>query len=102
VCRTLVTILALVVTAVGIGGIKPNVAAFGGDQFKLPEQSNQLTLYFSIYYISINVGATLSEIFTPMLRKDVGCFGQDTCYSFAFGKPNNKHTHAHHYHLPTN
>jgi solute carrier family 15 oligopeptide transporter 1 len=83
--RKLVTALALIVTAIGIGGIKPSVAAFGGDQFVFPEQEALLTVYFSIYYFSINMGATLSTIFTPMLRADVSCMGEDTCYSLAFG-----------------
>jgi len=82
----LITILALIVTAIGIGGIKPSVAAFGGDQFVLPQQEAQLTIFFSIYYFSINMGATFSEILTPILRKDVHCLGEDTCYSLAFGK----------------
>jgi solute carrier family 15 oligopeptide transporter 1 len=32
----------LFMIALGTGGIKPCVAAFGGDQFKLPEQEKQL------------------------------------------------------------
>ena len=84
--RKLVTILALIITAVGIGGIKPSVSAFGGDQFVLPQQEAQLTIFFSVYYFSINMGATFSEIITPILRKDVSCMGQDTCYSLAFGE----------------
>ena len=84
--RKLVTILALIVTAIGIGGIKPSVAAFGGDQFVLPQQEAQLTIFFSVYYFSINMGATFSEIITPILRKDVHCMGEDTCYSLAFGE----------------
>ena len=29
----------------------------------------------------------ISTILTPILREDVECFGEDTCYSLAFGIP---------------
>ena len=62
-------------------------AAFGGDQFKLPEQERQLQTFFSVFYFAINSGALLSTFVTPILRQDVKCFGDDTCYSLAFGIP---------------
>ena len=34
--------IGLALIALGTGGIKPCVAAFGGDQFKLPNQERQL------------------------------------------------------------
>jgi solute carrier family 15 oligopeptide transporter 1 len=71
----------------GAGGIKPCVAAFGGDQFKLPEQMNHVTSFFLVFYFSINLGATISTYLTPVLRKDVHCFGEFTCYPLAFGVP---------------
>ena len=73
--------------AIGTGGIKPCVSAFGGDQFKLPEQERQLQTFFSVFYFSINSGALISTFVTPILRQDVKCFGDDTCYSLAFGVP---------------
>jgi dipeptide/tripeptide permease len=36
------SLIGLALIALGTGGIKPCVAAFGGDQFKLPEQERQL------------------------------------------------------------
>ncbi|XP_026332707.1 peptide transporter family 1 isoform X2 [Hyposmocoma kahamanoa] len=81
------TLLALLLVAIGTGGIKPCVSAFGGDQFKLPEQEKYLGYFFSIFYFSINAGSLISTFFTPMLRAEVSCFGQDTCYSLAFGVP---------------
>jgi solute carrier family 15 (oligopeptide transporter), member 1 len=84
--RTL-TILGLFLIALGSGGIKPCVAAFGGEQFKMPEQARQLATFFSIFYFSINAGSLLSTTITPILREDVQCFGLDDCFSLAFGVP---------------
>ncbi|XP_061923370.1 solute carrier family 15 member 2-like [Entelurus aequoreus] len=75
----------LVLIAFGTGGIKPCVAAFGGDQFP-EEQASERMKFFSIFYMSINAGSLLSTIITPLLRGDVKCFGQD-CYALAFGLP---------------
>jgi len=81
------SLLGLALIAVGTGGIKPCVSAFGGDQFKLPEQERQLQTFFSIFYFAINAGSLISTILTPWIREDVECFGDDTCYSLAFGIP---------------
>lgn len=81
------TLLGLFLIALGSGGIKPCVAAFGGDQFKLPEQVKQVAMFFSVFYFSINSGSLVSTAVTPILRQDVRCFGDDDCYSVAFGVP---------------
>ncbi|XP_045458412.1 peptide transporter family 1-like [Melitaea cinxia] len=81
------TILALLLIAFGTGGIKPCVSAFGGDQFKLPEQEKYLGYFFSLFYFSINAGSLISTFLTPILRADVHCFGDNDCYSLAFGVP---------------
>lgn len=81
------TLLGLGLIAVGSGGIKPCVAAFGGDQFKIPEQAKQLALFFSLFYFSINLGSLISTTVTPILREDVKCFDDDDCFSLAFGVP---------------
>lgn len=79
--------LGLALVAFGSGGIKPCVAAFGGDQFKLPEQAAQMTTFFSIFYFAINCGSLISSTITPILRHDVSCFGEDDCFPLAFGVP---------------
>jgi len=79
--------IGLALIAVGTGGIKPCVSAFGGDQFKLPEQERQLQTFFSVFYFSINAGSLISTALTPILRQDVKCFGDDSCFSLAFGVP---------------
>uniref|UniRef100_A0A668ACW4 Solute carrier family 15 member 2 n=1 Tax=Myripristis murdjan TaxID=586833 RepID=A0A668ACW4_9TELE len=79
------SMVGLILIAFGTGGIKPCVAAFGGDQFD-EEHVNERRKFFSIFYMSINAGSVLSTIITPMLRADVQCFGDD-CYALAFGVP---------------
>jgi len=81
------SLIGLLLIAIGTGGIKPCVSAFGGDQFKLPEQERQLQTFFSVFYFSINAGSLIGTALTPYLREDVECFGEDTCYSLAFGVP---------------
>lgn len=81
------TILGLFLIGLGSGGIKPCVAAFGGEQFKMPEQARQLATFFSLFYFSINAGSLISTSVTPVLREDVSCFGMDDCFPLAFGVP---------------
>lgn len=81
------TITGLLLIAVGSGGIKPCVAAFGGEQFKMPEQARQLATFFSLFYFSINAGSLLSTSVTPILREDVDCFDMGDCFPLAFGVP---------------
>ncbi|XP_030766027.1 peptide transporter family 1 isoform X2 [Sitophilus oryzae] len=81
------TIFGLLLIAIGTGGIKPCVSAFGGDQFILPQQELQLATFFSLFYFSINAGSLISTFLTPILRNDVHCFGLDSCYPLAFAVP---------------
>lgn len=81
------TIIGLILIGLGSGGIKPCVAAFGGDQFKLPEQAKQIATFFSFFYFSINAGSLISTYLMPILREDVHCFGDLDCFSLAFGIP---------------
>ncbi|XP_066097393.1 solute carrier family 15 member 2 isoform X3 [Saccopteryx bilineata] len=83
--HTVLSLLGLSLIALGTGGIKPCVAAFGGDQFEKKHEKER-TRYFSVFYLSINAGSLLSTFITPMLRGDVQCFGED-CYALAFGVP---------------
>ncbi|KAK2840110.1 hypothetical protein Q5P01_013850 [Channa striata] len=79
------SMVGLILIAFGTGGIKPCVAAFGGDQFD-EENLSERQKFFSIFYMSINAGSLLSTVITPVLRGDVQCFGGD-CYALAFGVP---------------
>lgn len=80
------TLVGLALTAIGSGGIKPCVSAFGGEQFKLPEQANQLVKFFSIFYFFVNIGSVLTDIVTPLLV-DTSCFGMSKCFPAGFGLP---------------
>jgi len=79
-------IIGLVIIAIGTGGIKPCVAAFAGDQFVLPGQERQLQSFFSIFYMSINLGSVISLGAGPAL-KELPCLGEDDCYPLAYGVP---------------
>ncbi|XP_047198629.1 solute carrier family 15 member 1 [Hippoglossus stenolepis] len=87
--HVVLSMLGLFLIALGTGGIKPCVAAFGGDQFN-DNQEKQRRTFFSVFYLCINGGSLLSTIITPILR---GRYKQDiklttnSCYSLAFGVP---------------
>ncbi|XP_073701387.1 solute carrier family 15 member 1 [Garra rufa] len=81
------SMLGLVLIALGTGGIKPCVAAFGGDQFQ-EHQSRQLNTFFSVFYLCINAGSLLSTLITPVLRaQECGIHTKQQCYPLAFGVP---------------
>ncbi|XP_062373868.1 solute carrier family 15 member 1-like [Sardina pilchardus] len=81
------SMVGLALIALGTGGIKPCVAAFGGDQFD-DSQDKQRSTFFSIFYLSINAGSLLSTIITPIIRaQDCGIYTKQKCYPLAFGVP---------------
>ena len=82
------TYIALVLVAIGTGGIKPCVSAFGADQFSgeyarlVPKERlvKEVSRFFGVFYFSINTGSVLSFILSPIFRTEVG-------YWLAFGMP---------------
>uniref|UniRef100_A0A915CUT2 Uncharacterized protein n=1 Tax=Ditylenchus dipsaci TaxID=166011 RepID=A0A915CUT2_9BILA len=60
-------VFGILIISVGMGGIVPCVASFGGDQFE-PHQERMISVFFSIFYASINSGALISTIILPILR----------------------------------
>ncbi|NXG94121.1 S15A1 protein, partial [Stercorarius parasiticus] len=81
------SMIGLILIALGTGGIKPCVSAFGGDQFE-EDQDKQRSRFFSIFYLSINAGSLLSTIITPVLRaQECGIHSKQRCYPLAFGVP---------------
>ncbi|PWA31398.1 hypothetical protein CCH79_00002803, partial [Gambusia affinis] len=84
---SVLSMVGLLLIALGTGGIKPCVAAFGGDQFG-DHQDKQRRTFFSVFYLCINGGSLLSTIITPILRaQDCGIHSKSKCYSLAFGVP---------------
>uniref|UniRef100_A0A669E133 Solute carrier family 15 member 1 n=1 Tax=Oreochromis niloticus TaxID=8128 RepID=A0A669E133_ORENI len=85
--HVVLSMVGLFLIALGTGGIKPCVAAFGGDQFS-EHQDKQRRTFFSVFYLCINGGSLLSTIITPILRgQECGIYSQQKCYSLAFGVP---------------
>ncbi|XP_023698372.1 solute carrier family 15 member 1 [Paramormyrops kingsleyae] len=84
--HVILSMLGLSLIALGTGGIKPCVAAFGGDQFQ-DHQEKQRSTFFSIFYLSINAGSLLSTIITPTLRATECGSSHQQCYPLAFGVP---------------
>uniref|UniRef100_A0A8C2ADD5 Solute carrier family 15 member 1 n=1 Tax=Cyprinus carpio TaxID=7962 RepID=A0A8C2ADD5_CYPCA len=85
--HTAMSMLGLILIALGTGGIKPCVAAFGGDQFE-EHQEKQRSTFFSIFYLSINAGSLLSTLITPILRaQECGIYSKQSCFPLAFGVP---------------
>ncbi|XP_068038579.1 solute carrier family 15 member 1 isoform X2 [Anomalospiza imberbis] len=81
------SIVGLILIALGTGGIKPCVSAFGGDQFE-DDQEKQRSTFFSLFYLSINAGSLLSTLVTPTIRaSECGIHTKQECYPLAFGVP---------------
>lgn len=83
----ILTLVALLVVAMGTGGIKPCVSALGGDQFRDNVKGRkQLSGFFSLFYASINAGSLLSTFVSPVLR-ELSCLNRSDCYAVAFLVP---------------
>ncbi|NXQ10136.1 S15A1 protein, partial [Peucedramus taeniatus] len=81
------SMIGLVLIAFGTGGIKPCVSAFGGDQFE-DNQEKQRSIFFSLFYFSVNAGSLLSTLVTPIIRaSECGIHTKQECYPLAFGVP---------------
>lgn len=77
--------IGLFTAMIGMGCIKSNQNVFGGNQFRLPEQTKMLNYYFSMHYFVLKCGQVGGMILTPNLREDFKCFGKNDCYPLAFG-----------------
>ena len=58
--------VGLTLIAVGSGGIKPCVSAHLGDQYR-SSRSESLSRGYTLFYLSINLGAFVSSVCTPLL-----------------------------------
>lgn len=77
--------VGLLIAVIGMGSTRANATAFGGNQYQLPEQTKQLTLYFSLQIFFIKLGSLSGRLTNPILKEDFKCFGQNDCYPLAFG-----------------
>src|SRR4051812_11825902 len=88
--RTALLFVGMTLIVVGQAGIKPNLSAFVGDQFR-QDQAGLLDRVYSLFYVAINIGSAASQIATPWLL--AGCaFGalklcEQTAVAWAFGVP---------------
>ncbi len=64
-------VVGLTLIAIGAGGIKPCVSAHVGDQFARTN-ANLLSKAFNWFYLSINLGAVVSQLLTPKLLEWYG------------------------------
>jgi POT family proton-dependent oligopeptide transporter len=82
--------IGMVLIVIGQSGIKPNLSAFVGDQFR-QEDRHLLDRVYSWFYFAINVGSATSQFATPWLL--AGCaFGAmklcaNTATAWGFGVP---------------
>ncbi|MEB2329839.1 MAG: POT family MFS transporter [Ignavibacteriaceae bacterium] len=63
--------IGLTLIAVGSGGIKPCVSAHVGDQFT-SKNKHLLEKIFGLFYLSVNLGAMVSSLLTPILLNKYG------------------------------
>jgi len=73
--------VGLVLIALGAGGIKPCVSAHVGDQFGLSNK-HLITRAFGWFYLSINLGSSISTYVCPILLNNKGLGSR-----YAFGLP---------------
>jgi dipeptide/tripeptide permease len=70
---------------IGSGSLRANLSIFGANQYKLPEQATQLSVYFTLQYFVLKSGSVIGRLVLPILRQDLKCFGMNDCYPLSFG-----------------
>lgn len=81
------TLIAVFMVNFGFGIKAPCIGSLGGDQFLLPQQDKQLSLFFVLLYTVSSIASVMASFFSPILRKDIRCFGELNCYSLVFVIP---------------
>jgi len=88
--RVAALFLGMALIVIGQAGIKPNLSAFVGDQFRR-DQGDLLDRVYSWFYFAINVGSAASQFATPWLL--AGCalgtarLCGNTATAWGFGVP---------------
>lgn len=64
---------ALYTIALGTGGIKPNVSAFGADQFdmRFPQDRAEKNSFFNWFYFAINLGSLLASLVVVYIQENI-------------------------------
>ncbi|RDX94730.1 Protein NRT1/ PTR FAMILY 8.1 [Mucuna pruriens] len=80
--QTATCFIALYLIALGTGGIKPCVSAFGADQFDEADEKERIrkSSFFNWFYFSINVGALVASSVLVWIQMNVG-------WGWGFGVP---------------
>ncbi|GFQ92795.1 peptide transporter family 1 [Trichonephila clavata] len=77
------SLFGLFASAVGIGAIRPCITALGGDQYGVGEAKRRLR-YFSLLYFTMSVASLFATAIAPVLRFNIACFDQLTCFPVTF------------------
>ncbi|KAL2336988.1 hypothetical protein Fmac_011434 [Flemingia macrophylla] len=80
--QTAACFVALYLIALGTGGIKPCVSAFGADQFDEADEKEKIrkSSFFNWFYFSINIGALIASSVLVWVQMNVG-------WGWGFGVP---------------
>ncbi|KAK7339835.1 hypothetical protein VNO77_20521 [Canavalia gladiata] len=80
--QTAACFIALYLIALGTGGIKPCVSAFGADQFDDADDKERIkkSSFFNWFYFSINIGALVASSVLVWIQMNVG-------WGWGFGVP---------------
>jgi len=88
--RAALLFTGMTLIVVGQAGIKPNLSAFVGDQFR-QDQGGLLDRVYSLFYVAINLGSAASQIITPWLLAGCAFGAVELCagsaVAWAFGVP---------------
>lgn len=75
----------MTIAAIGSGSTRASLLALGANQYKLPDQADQLKFYFSLQFIALKLGQLIGQLALPILKEEVQCFGMSDCYPLSFG-----------------
>lgn len=64
-----VSVVGLVVMAIGDGCLKPLNRTYGAYQYQ-PTEVKSIALFFVLYYFAFNCGSITSRVISPILRED--------------------------------
>lgn len=85
------TLISMVLVAIGVGGIKSCIAAFGVDQLIGDDEnisSTHVHVFFSTFYFAIHLGVFFGLFASPAISKIILYNGRQIyIYTITFGLP---------------